>query len=683
MAKQTTKQPLEQTGGIQKKDFSDLKKITSKFSSVAKFKPQEYFTIDEAFYEATGLPGPAKGHINMYLGHSDTGKSQPLSSKILTKNGWTTMGKISIGNEIMGINGNVQTVLQIFPQGIRPVYKVTMSDGGVTYCDEEHLWSVNEYKNRHKWTKQSGKRFKDSDYPFKTVKLKDMLNNLELKCGDYNTCNYMIPHNEPMKFVDESDLPINPYILGCFLGDGYYSKRSTVQISNNDIELAEKIIEDLGVNKKSDKKFIPYEYIYRATIEDRIQLLQGLMDTDGYCDTRGVIEYTTISEQLKDSVSDLVRSLGGVVRVRSKTPTYTYLGIKKEGKLCYTISITLPSNIEPFYLTRKKDRLNPNRGKTLVGRYIKSIEYSHDEECQCILVSNPDHLYITDDYIVTHNTTAMVKAAVSVQKQGGIPVFIITEQKWSWEHARIMGLQFQETIDEATGEVDYDGQFIFNNTFNTIEDISDYMNGMLDEQGKGNLPYELTFLWDSIGSVPCRMTFEGKGGKMHNAGVLADVIGMGLNNRITGSRIIDSKYTNTLIIVNQPWVKTDMKNPMSQPKIKAKGGEAVYLNSTLVFQFGNQQDAGISKLDAQKQGRKIVFSTRSKVSVIKNHINGLGYSDGRLLVTPHGFIMDDPDSIKKYKTEHSDYWQIMLGDGDFSLSESEVVKNVTAQTDED
>lgn len=283
----------------------------------------------------------------------------------------------------------------------------------------------------------------------------------------------------------------------------------------------------------------------------------------------------------------------------------------------------------------------------------------------------------------TGKTTAMVKSAVSVQKDGGIPVFIITEQKWSWEHAKIMGLEFEEVIDEATGEVDYQGQFIFNNTFKTIEEIAEFMNGMLDEQKKGNLPYELTFFWDSVGSVPCQMTFEGKGGKMHNAGVLADVIGMGLNSRITGSRTVDSKYTNTLVIVNQPWVKVDMKSFGSQPKIKAKGGESIYLNSTLVFQFGNQQDSGISKIDATKQGRKIVFATRSKVSVIKNHINGLGYADGRLLCTPHGFIKDDLDAIKQYKAEHSDYWKLILGDGDFDLAESEVVKSVTAQVDDE
>ena len=457
--------------------------------------------------------GVAKGEIMVFLAPLGVGKAQPLSSKILTPTGWKLMGDINVDDIIVGSDGTTQQVLNVFPQGIRPVYKVTMKDGGVTYCDEEHLWTVFIENELFETT-------------LATITAKDISDKL-------NVNQYRLPSYTPM-------------VINC--NDDWYN------------------------------------------------------------------------EYLKFGSS---------------------------------------------------------------ARYIKSIEYDRDEECQCILVSNPNHLYITDDYIVTHNTTAMVKSAVSVQKNGGIPVFIITEQKWSWEHAKIMGLEFNENVDPATGEIDYDGQFIFNNNFKSIEDISEYINGMLDEQEKGNIPYELTFLWDSIGSVPCRMTLAGKGGKMHNAGVLADVIGMGLNSRITGSRTVNSKYTNTLIIVNQPWVKTDMKNPMSQPKIKAKGGEAVYLNSTLVFQFGNQQDSGISRIDATRNGRKIVFATRSKVSVIKNHINGLGYADGRLICTPHGFIKDTPEDIKKYKTDHSDYWQIMLGDSDFDLVESEVVNAVTTQGDEE
>jgi hypothetical protein len=196
----------------------------------------------------------------------------------------------------------------------------------------------------------------------------------------------------------------------------------------------------------------------------------------------------------------------------------------------------------------------------------------------------------------------------------------------------------------------------------------------LDAQEKGELNYSLCFIWDSVGSVPCKMTFEGKGGKQHNASTLADKIGMGINQRISGSRKADSKYENTLVIVNQPWVELP-DNPFGQPKIKAKGGEAIWLNSSLVFLFGNQKGAGTTKITATKDKRTIKFASRTKVSVMKNHINGLGYDDGKIIVTPHGFIggkeaSEEKTSLEKYKKEYADYWKDIIGtDGDFDLKE--------------
>jgi hypothetical protein len=254
-------------------------------------------------------------------------------------------------------------------------------------------------------------------------------------------------------------------------------------------------------------------------------------------------------------------------------------------------------------------------------------------------------------------------------------VFIITEQKWSFEHAKLMGFECEEVVDEATGEADWDGFFIFNNNFSYIEQITDYINELLDAQEKGELDYSLCFIWDSVGSVPCKMTYEGKGGKQHNAAVLADKIGMGINQRISGSRKSDSKHENTLIIINQPWVELP-DNPFGQPKIKAKGGEAIWLNSSLVFLFGNQKGAGTNKISATKDKRTVKFAIRTKVSVMKNHINGLGYEDGKIIVTPHGFLAgkdaaEEKVSIEAYKKEHAEYWKEIIGvDGDFELSES-------------
>jgi hypothetical protein len=280
----------------------------------------------------------------------------------------------------------------------------------------------------------------------------------------------------------------------------------------------------------------------------------------------------------------------------------------------------------------------------------------------------------------TGKTTALVKTAVDAQKNGILPVFIITEQKWSFEHARLMGFECEEVVDEQTGEVDWEGFFLFNNSFQYIEQITDYINELLDAQEKGELEYDLCFMWDSVGSIPCKMTYEGKGGKMHTAAVLADKIGMGINQRISGSRKSEFKYENTLIIVNQPWVSLP-DNPYSQPKIMSKGGNAVWLNSSLVFLFGNQKDAGTSKITATKDKRSIKFAIRSKVSVLKNHINGLGYDDGKIIVTPHGFIAgkdttEEKSNIEKYKKEYAEYWKDIIGtDGDFDLKEEKEEDN--------
>lgn len=275
------------------------------------------------------------------------------------------------------------------------------------------------------------------------------------------------------------------------------------------------------------------------------------------------------------------------------------------------------------------------------------------------------HLNMLLGHSDTGKTTALVKTAVDAQKKGILPVFIITEQKWSWEHAELMGFN---KVDDF---------YLFNSDFEYIEQITDYINDILDAQEKGEIPHDLLFLWDSVGSVPCKMTYDGKGGKQHNASVLADKIGMGLNQRISGSRRSDKPYTNTLVIVNQPWVELP-DNPFGQPKIKAKGGEAIWLNSSLVFLFGNQKGAGTTAISITKDKRKVKIASRTKISIKKNHINGLGYEDGRILVTPHGFMhgRDDSEekkSIEEFKKEHGDYISSMLQVNITDLNDVEVV----------
>lgn len=265
----------------------------------------------------------------------------------------------------------------------------------------------------------------------------------------------------------------------------------------------------------------------------------------------------------------------------------------------------------------------------------------------------------------TSKTTALVLTAVDAQKKGHLPIFIITEKKWSWKHSVELGLDAYQKEDGS-----WDGQFIFNDSFDYIEQATDFINQVLDMQEDGTLPYNLVFLFDSIGSIPCKMTFEGRGGKMANASVLSDKIGMGIHSRITKTRKEEYPYINTLIFCNQPWVDTDMTNPMAQPEIKSKGGDAIWLASSLVFLFGKQKKAGINHIDATKNGRKVSFAIRTRISILKNHINGLGYKDGKILAVHNGYIADTKEALDKYKKEYSDYWSQKLGGGDYSIEEN-------------
>lgn len=260
------------------------------------------------------------------------------------------------------------------------------------------------------------------------------------------------------------------------------------------------------------------------------------------------------------------------------------------------------------------------------------------------------HLNMFLGHTDSGKTTALIRCAIDAQKKGILPVIIITEQKWSFDHVKLMGFECESQYNKDNGMTEWNGFFLFRNDFEYIEQITDFINEMIDSQDKGEIPYDLVFLWDSVGSVPCKMTFDGKGGVMHNARVLADKIGMGLNQRIGISRRFDKKYTNTMVIVNQPWV-LQSDNIYGQPKIRAKGGEAIWLNSTMVFLFGNQKEAGTTKISIVKDKRKVKIANRTKISILKNHINGLGYEDGKILVTAHGFMKGKDESEEKKSIE--------------------------------
>jgi len=272
----------------------------------------------------------------------------------------------------------------------------------------------------------------------------------------------------------------------------------------------------------------------------------------------------------------------------------------------------------------------------------------------------------------TGKTTALLEAAVNAQKMGILPVFIITEMKWSWEHAREMGLQFEEVADKDGVVSDYSGFFVYidREKLNCIEDVASFVLDILDEQKKGNLPYDLCFFWDSVGSIPCKMSIEkSTNNNEWNAGAMSQQFGNFVNQKIVMSRKESQPYTNTLVAINKVWV-AKAEHIMGQPKMKNKGGDTMFFDSSMIITFGNVTNAGTNKIKASKNGKDVEFAKRTKLSCDKNHITGVTAA-GKLIMTVHGFIDDKPSALEKYKKQYSHQWLQVLGSSDFDIIEEQ------------
>jgi hypothetical protein len=283
------------------------------------------------------------------------------------------------------------------------------------------------------------------------------------------------------------------------------------------------------------------------------------------------------------------------------------------------------------------------------------------------------HITLLRGHSDTGKTTALLEAAVSAQKMGILPVFIITEMKWDWTHAKEMGFEYEEVADPNTGEVvDYKGFFLYidREKLESIEDVSAFIADILDEQKRGTLPHNICFFWDSVGSIPCRMSIEkSTNNNEWNAGAMSQQFGNFINQRIVLSRKASQPYTNTLVAINKVWVaKPD--SPMGQPTLNNKGGNTMYFDSSLIVTFGNIARAGTNKIKATKNGKEVEFAKRTRISCDKNHVTGVT-AVNKVIMTVHGFIKDDKKELDEYKKNYSDQWTKVLGSNTFDIVEEE------------
>ena len=245
-----------------------------------------------------------------------------------------------------------------------------------------------------------------------------------------------------------------------------------------------------------------------------------------------------------------------------------------------------------------------------------------------------------------------------------------------------MGFEINEVVDKDTGEiVDYNGFFIYvdRGALNTIEDVAAFIADLLNEQATGKLPYDLCFFWDSVGSIPCRMSVEKSSNNNEwNAGAMSQQFGNFINQKLILSRKENQPYTNSLVAVNKVWVAKPNSH-YEQPKMKNKGGDTMFFDSSLVVTFGNITNSGTNKLKATKDGKDVEFAKRTKISVDKNHVTGV-QTKGTVTMTVHGFIDDDKKAIDNYKKEHADEWLKILGTLDFDLVEDKSEWNESNNT---
>jgi hypothetical protein len=231
--------------------------------------------------------------------------------------------------------------------------------------------------------------------------------------------------------------------------------------------------------------------------------------------------------------------------------------------------------------------------------------------------------------------------------------------KWDFEHAQKMGFQLEAVPDEESGEVvNYKGFFLYvdRSSLNTIEDVSAFIADILSEQSKGKLPYDLLFLWDSVGSIPCDMSVkQNNNNPMWNAGAMATQFGNFINQQFPLSRKEKYPYTNTFFVINKTGVQPAL-TPMSQPRMTNKGGNAMYWDASIVITFGNVTNSGTSKIHAQKDGKKVEFAKRTKIAIDKIHADCGVATSSTIIVTPHGFIPDEDNDIKSYKKEYAKEW---------------------------
>jgi superfamily II DNA or RNA helicase len=385
------------------------------------------------------------------------GKCQPYNSQVLTGNGWKNMGDLNVGESVRTPDGKLAKILSVYEPGSKDIYELELKDGRTVRCCGDHIWPVYNIDWRSN-TKKGG--------PIRNLTTLELIEHMKRSKRPIGLPLASFEHD-----CNDINLPMDPWLLGFLLGDGSF-RHNSVTFSSADQELVEKVaskldddyvvehksgydysikfknkslqhqahsnlmslykrnasghiiengksgncyrqqIIEMGLdNKLSDEKFIP-EIYFSGSLEQRLELIRGLVDSNGTID-KGSVYFSSTSKDLATGFARLIHSVGGIAKVKPRTNnTYLYKGEKRQCKDSYTVPTKFPEPWKLVSLLRKKS-LTKNSyqyGPTLKNNIVEIRKVGH-EPVRCIYIDHPDHLYLTDNYVVTHNT--LITAALS------------------------------------------------------------------------------------------------------------------------------------------------------------------------------------------------------------------------------------------------------------------------------
>lgn len=423
--------------GIQRR--SEQHDVVYEIPPMKQFTGNHYMLLNPYPYQLDGVRYALDHKRCIFGDQPGLGKEEPYSALIATPDGWRYMGDLQLGDPLFGRDGKVYHVDGVYEKGIKDVYLFTFNDGATARCGLEHLWCVRDVNMRRR---RQG---------WKTMTTEELLNKglvwnmspSRKASGRKPVLRWEIPMCEPVEYPTRL-LYLHPYIIGALIGDGNLCNGRVV-LSNPDFDgdihrkVSEllpaglKLIEDrysscpryclinsdtrhnnralkwirhVGLDVKSEIKRIPECYLH-GDVNQRMELLRGLMDTDGSI-SRQRMTYHSVNRQLCEDVVELIQSLGGQAHIRTYDRT-------DEGKpVEYQVNVVTKFN--PFYTTRKAREYRIRRGN-YCSRYIEKIELVGREESRCIHVTAPDHLYLTDNYVVTHNTLQAICTVIKAHKE--------------------------------------------------------------------------------------------------------------------------------------------------------------------------------------------------------------------------------------------------------------------------